>query len=307
MEDCVPKIEFEMREMVKRHFTVDSLIQYAYLFLMDRLKEQLPFGRLTVLHYRMFGGEGAAVYRAAAAVEFLILATDIFDDLQDQDAPKQAWSEAPLPIALHLAAAFLTLSQQAMMDSEFDSSHVQTTMKMMNLQLLQAANGQMMDLMNVVSDEQSYFQSIKQKSAALIVHACMTGVMLTGRGWHPIVAEYAVEVGMAAQIKNDIRDLLRWDEKNDFLQRKKTLLTLYMLEDAVDQHNWIRDYFEGRLNEADVADKRGLLEEAYEKSGAMLYGSVVMRTHYNRFMELLESVPEVAVHKEMLLSILAKE
>ncbi|MGG4143913.1 polyprenyl synthetase family protein [Paenibacillus algorifonticola] len=307
MEDCVPKIEFEMREMVKRHFTVDSLIQYAYLFLMDRLNEQLPFGRLTVLHYRMFGGEGAAVYRAAAAVEFLILATDIFDDLQDQDAPKQAWSQAPLPIALHLAAAFLTLSQQAMMDSEFDSSHVQTTMKMMNLQLLQAANGQMMDLMNAVSDEQSYFQSIKQKSAALIVHACMTGVMLTGRGWHPIVAEYAVEVGMAAQIKNDIRDLLRWDEKNDFLQRKKTLLTLYMLEDAVDQHNWIRDYFEGRLNEADVADKRGLLEEAYEKSGAMLYGSVVMRTHYNRFMELMESVPEVALHKEMLLSILAKE
>lgn len=106
MEDCVPKIEFEMREMVRRHFTVDSLIQYAYLFLMDRLNEQLPFGRLTVLHYRMFGGEGAAVYRAAAAVEFLILATDIFDDLQDQDAPKQAWSEAPLPIALHLAAAF---------------------------------------------------------------------------------------------------------------------------------------------------------------------------------------------------------
>ncbi|KQN96170.1 polyprenyl synthetase family protein [Paenibacillus sp. Leaf72] len=307
MEDCVPKIEFEMREMVKRHFTVDSLIQYAYLFLMDRLNEQLPFGRLTVLHYRMFGGEGAAVYRAAAAVEFLILATDIFDDLQDQDAPKQAWSEAPLPIALHLAAAFLTLSQQAMMDSEFDSSHVQTTMKMMNLQLLQAANGQMMDLMNAVSDEHSYFQSIKQKSAALIVHACMTGVMLTGRGWHPIVAEYAVEVGMAAQIKNDIRDLLRWDEKNDFLQRKKTLLTLYMLEDAVDQHNWIRDYFEGRLNEADVADKRGLFEEAYEKSGAMLYGLVVMRTHYNRFMELMESVPEVAVHKEMLLSILAKE
>ncbi|WP_341279393.1 polyprenyl synthetase family protein [Paenibacillus sp. FSL H8-0537] len=307
MEDCVPKIEFEMREMVRRHFTVDSLIQYAYLFLMDRLNEQLPFGRLTVLHYRMFGGEGAAVYRAAAAVEFLILATDIFDDLQDQDAPKQAWSEAPLPIALHLAAAFLTLSQQAMMDSEFDSSHVQTTMKMMNLQLLQAANGQMMDLMNAVSDEQSYFQSIKQKSAALIVHACMTGVMLTGRGWHPIVAEYAVEVGMAAQIKNDIRDLLRWDEKNDFLQRKKTLLTLYMLEDAVDQHNWIRDYFEGRLNEADVADKRGLLEEAYEKSGAMLYGSVVMRTHYNRFMELMDSVPEVAGHKEMLLSILAKE
>ncbi|WP_338552944.1 polyprenyl synthetase family protein [Paenibacillus sp. KS-LC4] len=307
MEDCVPKIEFEMREMVKRHFTVDSLIQYAYLFLMDRLNEQLPFGRLTVLHYRMFGGEGTAVYRAAAAVEFLILATDILDDLQDQDAPKQAWSEAPLPIALHLAAAFMTLSQQAMMDSEFDSSHVQTTMKMMNLQLLQAANGQMMDLMNVVSDEQSYFQSIKQKSAALIVNACMTGVMLTGRGWHPIVAEYAVEVGMAAQIKNDIRDLLRWDEKNDFLQRKKTLLTMYMLEDAVDQHKWIRDYFEGRLNEADIADKRGLLEEAYEKSGAMLYGSVVMRTHYNRFMELIESVPEVAVHKEMLLSILAKE
>ncbi|MFX3636180.1 MAG: polyprenyl synthetase family protein [Candidatus Pristimantibacillus sp.] len=303
MEDCIPVIKLEMLELVERYFTAEPLLQYAKAFLHEKHTEPMKFGILTVLHYRMFGGEGHAVYRAAAAVEFFILASDILDDLQDGDAPNQLWSRTPLPYAMHIATAFMSISQQAMIDCQIDRLDLLRTMEMMNKQLLKSANGQMIDLVNGITDEQSYMDMVMQKSASLIVQACMTGVMLTGREWHPGVAEYASEVGMAAQIKNDIRDLLRWDDKNDFLQRKKTVLTLYLLEELSEQDRWISDYFEGRIDAAEIADKRELLEQICESTGTMLYGSVRMRIHYNRFKELLDEVPEVLPYKEDIIHI----
>lgn len=303
MEDCIPVIKKEMIELVERYFTAEPLLQYAQSFLDEKHTEPMKFGVLTVLHYRMFGGEGNVVYRAAAAVELFILASDILDDLQDGDAPNQIWSRTPLSFSMHIATAFMSLSQQAMMDCHIDRHALLRTVDMMNKQLLKSANGQMIDLVNGITDEQSYMDMVMQKSASLIVQACMTGVMLTGREWHPSVAEYAAEVGMAAQIKNDIRDLLRWDDKNDFLQRKKTVLTLYLLEELSEQDQWINDYFEGRISAAEIADKRELLEQICESTGTMLYGSVRMRMHFNRFKELLEEVPEVLDYKEEIIRI----
>lgn len=303
VEDCKPIIKQEMRELVERYFTSQSLLQYVLTFMEDKQAEPMRFGLLAVIHYRMFGGTSPFIYRAAAAIELFILASDILDDLQDGDAPQQAWSQAPMPIALHIATALITLSEQAMLEGELDRGIILRTMDMMNKQLLIAANGQMQDLVGEINDEQSYMDMVKQKSAALLVYACMTGVMLTGRDWHSVVAEYALEVGMAAQIKNDIKDLFRWDEKSDFLQRKKTIVTLFLLEELAESDQWIADYYEGRISAAEVADKRELLEQACERTGAGLYGSVRMRMHYNRFMELLDELPEALDYKEDILQI----
>ncbi|GLX66303.1 polyprenyl synthetase family protein [Paenibacillus glycanilyticus] len=303
MEDLVPMIGQEMMRISDKYFTTEPLCGYARNFIREKQAESMRFGLLTVLHYRMFGGSSEQIYQAAAAIELFILASDILDDLQDGDAPHQVWSQVPAAAAMHTAASFLVLSQQAMLELEFGQAALIRVAHMMNGQLLKAANGQMLDLMNAVTDEDSYMFMVQHKSAALIVMACMTGVMLAGKEWHPIVAQYAEEVGMAAQIKNDIRDLVRWDDKNDFLLRKKTLLTLFLLEEIAEQDLWIKDYFEGRQQSEDIAGRQRMLEEAFDRSGAALYGSVRMRMHFNRFQELLDEVPEAASAKEKLLQI----
>lgn len=303
MEELVPMIGQEMLRISDKYFATEPLRGYAHAFIREKQAESLRFGLLTVLHYRMFGGDSGQIYQAAAAVELFILATDILDDLQDGDATHQAWSQVPPAAAMQTAASFMVLSQQAVLELEFDQGLLLRVVRMMNGQLLKAANGQMLDLMNAVTDEDSYLAMVRHKSAALIVFACMAGVMLAGREWHPVVAEYAEEVGMAAQIKNDIKDLLRWDDKNDFISRKKTLLTLFLLEELAEEDQWILDYFEGRLQAKDVADRQHMLEEACDRTGAALYGSVRMRMHFNRFRELLEEVPEAASAKDKLLEI----
>ncbi|SFF29248.1 competence protein ComQ [Paenibacillus catalpae] len=303
MEDIVPMIGQEMQRISDKYFTTEPLRGYAKSFIREKQAESMRFGLLTVLHYRMFGGDSGPICQAAAAVELFILASDILDDLQDGDAPHQAWSQVPPAAAMQTAASLIVLSQQAMLELEFGQAGLLRVVQMMNGQLLKAANGQMLDLMNAVTDEDSYIAMVRHKSAALIVMACMTGVMLAGREWHPIVAEYAEEVGMAAQIKNDIRDLLRWDDKNDFILRKKTLLTLFLLEEIAEGDEWIKDYFEGRLQAEDVAGRQQMLEEACDRTGAALYGSVRMRMHFNRFQELLDEVPEAALAKDKLLQI----
>lgn len=307
MNDCIPLIGQQMRKLVQRWFTAEPLARYAELFIEDKLQESTKFGQLTIIHYRMFGGTEEVVYQAAAAVELLILASDIIDDLQDQDAPAKAWMQVPEPAAIHVASALLMLSQQAMLGCTMDRETRIALAEMMNGQLLQAANGQMIDIMNEITDEQSYFDMIKQKSAALLLFACMTGVMLAGQPWHSTVAEYATEVGIAAQIQNDLRDLLRWDDKSDFLQRKRTLLTLYLIEGEAEEDRWINDYFLGKLSVDDVALNRERFREACERTGAILYGSVMSRMHYNRFEELLDSIQEASPWKSTFLQILNQE
>ncbi|GGG82297.1 polyprenyl synthetase family protein [Paenibacillus radicis (ex Gao et al. 2016)] len=305
MEDFAPLIRQEMKQFAGRYFKDEQLLYYANLFMERKFTEPMKFGPLAVLHYRLFGGTSEAVYRAGASVELFILASDILDDLQDQDAPHQPWSQAPLPIALHLASVFMTLSQQAMTECGLEAVTVLRVIDMMNKQLLVAANGQMADLANLATDEASYLDIVRSKSAALLVLACMTGVMLTGREWHAGVAEYAEQLGIAAQIENDRRDLLRWDEKNDFLQRKKTLLTLFLLEDLGDEDRWVAEYYAGRLGEAEALGMEAEFEQLCERSGTLLYGSAMFSLYFNRFQELLGGIPETSGKIEEIMAIVS--
>ncbi|MCA0756693.1 polyprenyl synthetase family protein [Paenibacillus sp. N4] len=307
MNDWIPLIGQQMREQVSCWFTAEPLARFSERYIEEKLRESVKFGQLTVLHYRMFGGAGHEVYKAAAAVELFILASDILDDLQDRDAPDKPWMQAPDAVSLHVACSLLTLSQQVMLNSTGDDRIRIGLLEMMNRQLLQAANGQMLDLMNDAYDEQEYIDTVKQKSAALLIFACQTGVLLAGHPWNEGVEEYAMEIGIAAQLKNDVRDMLRWDDKSDFLQKKKTLITLFLLESLAEEDLWIKDYYEGRLSKDDIADKQDCFVQACERTGASLYGSVMSRMHYNRFVELLESFQEEGPWKDMFLHILRQE
>lgn len=307
MNDWIPLIGQQMREQASCWFTAEPLARFSERFIEVKLRESVKFGQLTVLHYRMFGGAGNEVYKAAAAVELLILASDILDDLQDRDAPDKPWMQAPAAVSMQVAASLLTLAQQAMLTCTGDDRIRIRLLEMMNKQLLQAANGQMLDLMNQADDEQEYLEMVKRKSGALLILACQTGVLLAGHRWHDGVEEYAMEIGIAAQLKNDVRDILRWDDKSDFLQKKKTLITLFLMESLAEEDLWIKDYYEGRLSKDDIADKRDCFIQACERTGASLYGSVMSRMYYNRFVELLESFQEEGPWKDMFLHILKQE
>lgn len=302
MEGFFEKIREELTQSVRQHFIVHHLHEQAKLFLDEKLKESLLFGKMTVLHYRMFGGEGDRIYQAAAAVEMMILGLDIIDDLQDQDNIGMAWSKVSPAIALNIAIGFLTMSQHTLLSSPFPQEHKLLAAQRMNAQILTAINGQTIDLLNDVNTEEDYIQMISQKSAALLVAACMTGTVLASGQEVEQVAEYALELGIAAQMKNDIRDLLNWEHKNDFLNRKRTLPTLFLLQSLTEEDFWVADYFEGRLQYEDVQDRKHELEQLVERSGASLYSSVKMRVHYYQYLERIDAMSLDPIWKEQMLA-----
>lgn len=298
------RIGSRMREIVQAWFTAEPLSRHSLLFIEDKLKEKMMFGELTNIHYQMFGGEKADIEGASAAIELFILASDILDDLEDEDAPSKPWMNIPRALSLHIATSLLTLSQQALLDSAPTADIRGELAMMMNRQLLKSANGQMLDLMNDIQDEDAYIDMVKLKSASLLVLACMSGVMLAGRSWHQGVADYAIELGISAQLRNDARDLLRWDDKSDFLNRKRTLFTMFLLEGPDEQCGWIKDYYAGRSAISDVSGNKALFLQTCEQSGANLYGSVISRLHYNRFEEIFLETEADKTWKDRLLRLL---
>jgi len=286
------QISSYMLKLAEQWFTTSSLLQNARAYIMEKEKENFFFGQLVLCHYYMFEGQGPKerILTAAAAIELAVLATDILDDLQDQDAPHKIWMKSPEPAAMQIAVSLLTLSQQGLLESAEEPLVQAELALLMNKQLLQAANGQMSDILNESMDEDAYLEMIKAKSASLLVLACMSGVLLAGKPWNDKVAQYASDLGMAAQLRNDLRDLLRWDDKSDFLQRKRSLLTMYILEDEQEELQWIRDYYNDKLTVSDIADKREQFEEICHQSGAVLYGSVISRKYYESFMDAAAEV-----------------
>ncbi|AOZ93432.1 polyprenyl synthetase family protein [Paenibacillus crassostreae] len=305
MDGFMDKMEKELQSSFQTYFIEPYLYEQALACIVDKHQESMLFGKMTVLHYRMFGGEGDDIYRAAAAVELMILGLDMIDDLQDQDNKGMVWNQLDPAITLNIAIGMLTLSQQMLLTSPFPLEWKHEATQIMCQQTLTAINGQTTDILNAIDNEDDYIHMVEQKSAALLVSACMVGTMLaTGESeLIQLVRSYAEELGIAAQIKNDIRDLVNWENKNDFLNRKKTLPTLFLLQSLSDEDRWVREYFEGRLQLEDVIHRQEDVEMIIEKSGTLLYTSVRMRTHYYKYLDLIDKLNMEPYWKEQMLAL----
>ncbi|NUU59123.1 polyprenyl synthetase family protein [Paenibacillus agri] len=302
MESFMQNIKQELKDTLRAYFIVPHLYEQGMACVEEKLRESMLFSRMTVLHYRAFWGTGNEIYRPAAAIELMILSLDIIDDLQDKDNKAMLWNQLSPEIALNIALGLLTLSQQMLMTSDFAPDRLVAAVRLMNEQVLSAINGQTTDLLNDISSEEDYIQMVKQKSAGLLVTACLIGTLLATGEYNSEVREYAEQLGIAAQIKNDIHDLVDWENKSDFWNRKKTLPTLYLIHSLTEEQKWISDYFEERLSLEEVVHRREEIQRIIEQSGTILYTSVRMRTHYYNYLDLVESMVISANWKKQILA-----
>ena len=144
--------------------------------------------------------------------------------------------------------------------------------------------------MDLIESEEDYIQMVREKSGSLMATACLVGTALATQKYHDSVNKYAEHIGIIAQIKNDINDISRWDEKNDLINKKKTLLTLYLLQNKQPQYQFARDYFSGKLMEGELIKDKVEIQELIEKSGALEYARVIIRLNQLQVLELIDSM-----------------
>ena len=290
-----------MLQLVNGYFPVKELKDYMSEFITFKMKGHFPFGQLVILHYQMFNGQSKEIFKAAAAVELMILSLDIFDDLQDQDNSSVPWYKINQAIAMNIATGFLVLSTKALEQTIFERNGKITAADYLNTRVLKAINGQHTDLIGRIESEEDYIQMVREKSGALMASACLVGTALASEKHHDSVKKYAEHIGIIAQIKNDIHDICRWDEKNDLINKKKTLLTLYLLKNQLPQYQFARDYFSGKLTKEELVKTKVEIQELIEKSGAIEYARVILRLNQLRAIESIDRIGIVQEWKEKLL------
>jgi competence protein ComQ len=230
---------------------------------------------------------------AALAMELLALAGDILDDLADNDNNTVPWRRMAPALALHAGACFLTLSFQALAQIS-DPRQVKDLTSLFSATGSRACDGQIREIYlqeQASVTQEEYLKTIGKKSASLASCACEAGAIAGGASSENrvLMSRYGYNIGMVAQIHNDLRDIFHANTKSDFEQRKKSLPVLYLQNVLQGEPDW---------------DKDELLQILTD-TGAVNYCIFISEIYISEAFQALDQVSVPTIGKKELMSIVA--
>ncbi|WP_409344682.1 polyprenyl synthetase family protein [Paenibacillus sp. MBLB4367] len=295
------QVRAEVYAVIDSYFKPGDLREWMKRFAADKAEERSVWSDLTLLVHRMLGGNSPHLYRIAALTEMIALAADIADDLQDKDNKEKSWMLCPPEYAWNAVLAFLVggLAELGrLMPQENETGMPFADVCRM---VAESIGGQHNDVNGSVASEQDYIQMVTDKAGALVRFACYMGYASTGSTGRETAVrmdEAACCIGIASQIRNDARDVVRFDDKSDVRRKKKTLPVFFLLEHCREELPSIAGYYEGRLSEeAFLADAESVAHSIKE-SGCIEYAHVIQSLYTQRAQTLLDELPALSPWKE---------
>lgn len=184
--------------------------------------------------------------RCAAASELLHNATLFHDDVADSSSERRG---APTVMAILGGPASVLLGDywlvKAMDNILASSAHGNEVIRIFSKTLSSLAEGEMLQLQKASSgdtEEEDYFRIIYSKTASLFESTCVSAAISVNapEAWVEAVRNYAVSLGIAFQIKDDIFDYTGGKKIGkpvgiDLEEQKITLPLLGALESASDE------------------------------------------------------------------------
>lgn len=273
-------IQSTMNEIIDKELLIDQ--DFKKLIISFVKQECFNFGELCLLHFLDQGGRfGETIIKAAAAIELIIVASNIIDDLQDQDQPNR-WGDHPA-LTLNSAIAILTLGNKTL--RSLDSEFTHTAMSTIEYYSLSSINGQHLDLLNQASDQSTYLEMIELKSASLCIMSCAVGSILATGEVSKEVLQYAKNLGIIQQIKNDLQSLHNWNHSNDLLNRKYSLPVIYLMNTNHKLVCTLKQYYQGDNVELNLSE----LKDFIQFSGAYQYTIAIKNVYKHKTLILIEN------------------
>ncbi len=282
-----------MDEMIERYIQVDSLKELLKQSIQDKQAERTTWADLTQSCHRMFRGNSEHLDQLCALTEIIILALDIMDDLQDQDNHTKVWMSWTQSASMNV---FLALLMTAFVDLEHtlrSTGRSEVRQGEICDYILRAIHGQHMDTENEIQTEEDYVTSVVLKSGSLIRLAFYMGYASAGledAETKQKMDQLADYVGIMAQLGNDLRDVLRYDIKNDLLNCKKTLPILYLLQYSEQDFPLLKRYYEGECSKDEFLANKVACLQYIENSGCIEYTKVIQALYYQKADEILNSI-----------------
>jgi competence protein ComQ len=297
-----PRIVEDMQRIVDKYVAERDLNELLKAFIQDKAAEGSQWSNITRYTHYMLGGDSPNIDLAAAMTEIVLLSFDIIDDLQDEDNKGKPWMVSSPAYTLNgiLAFLFAFMTEMSTLQESNERSNPQLMAKL-GVLLLQSINGQQIDLNDSITTERDYLTMIEKKSGSLLRFACSMGYLLIrdlDERTMDTMDQLANYIGMISQLDNDIRDVLRFDVKNDLLQKKRTLPILFLLMEKDDNFPYIQQYYSGQLTyDQFVARKRECIRYI-EDSGSIEYCRIIQSLHTDQANHLFDSLPGIAPWKE---------
>ncbi|MBX8945188.1 MULTISPECIES: polyprenyl synthetase family protein [Lysinibacillus] len=287
-------------------FFNQQLQDTAIKYIQFKFKQPLSFSKLTEIHYNIFRNvhNKSELTEIQTIVELILLSADILDDIQDNDALCNPWSNKPLSYNLNILLGYLFIALQRIHYINCSSD----VKKFFNIfiypLMLDAINGQHTDLINDTITEQEYFDMTALKSGSLILLANLLGAGNVCPSTFEKIKEYSYYLGVIAQIRNDVNDLSYSIHKNDIKDKKKTLPILYYLHIQDPKFSSIKEYYNNNKSFEELLDSE--LQElllCIMNGGAITYCHVVEQIYLKKFKDCISSLDISNKHKNLLLNI----
>lgn len=262
-----------------------------------------PWPLLPLVVSEAISGHHEQALPAAAALQLLMTAGDIFDDVEDADSSESISARYGSAIAINVANTLITTAEAAITRLKVKGVADHTIVRIMdvaNSYCTTACAGQHLDL-SLASrtdvSEDLYVRVIGMKSASQVECACHVGALLATANQELIdtFTIFGHNLGMAAQITNDIQGITNG---SDIVKQKITLPVIYALSQAEGEaRKKLEDTF-GKQHEkmADPKQIKGLLFS----SGAIHFATVKMELYKQQAMDTLLKAEEAGANIEHL-------
>jgi geranylgeranyl pyrophosphate synthase len=266
-----------------------------------------PWPLLPLVVCEAISGHYEYALPAAATLQLLMAAGDVFDDIEDADSSKSLSARYGSAVATNVATALLILAEKAitrLKESSIEDHSIVRVMDAINSFYTIACIGQHLDLsltskMDVSED--IYVRVTGMKSASQVECACHIGALLA-KANQELIGTFALfghNLGMAAQITNDIQGITNG---SDILKHKITLPVIYALTQAEGE---TRNKLESTFGQqsAIVPDPTQIKDLLFS-SGAIHYATIKMEFYKQLALENLSEVERYGARVERLKSFL---
>jgi geranylgeranyl pyrophosphate synthase len=262
-----------------------------------------PWPLLPLLVCEAICGKFERALPAAAALQLLMAAGDVFDDIEDADSTESIsylWGPA---VATNIATTLLILAERAIPRLELrevDDRCVVSVMKAINSYYSTACAGQHLDLTltpEQALSEEVYFTIADMKSASSVECACHAGAILADRGPFFIdkFSTFGHNLGMAAQIANDIMGVLR---KSDILKRKATLPVIFAItQSGGSDRDQLRRVFSQPYS---AGPDPAAIKDLLFRTGAIQYSTIKMEFYKKQALDNLSEAGAAGARVERL-------
>lgn len=262
-----------------------------------------PWPLIPLIVCDAISGHFEHILPAAAGLQFLLAAGDVFDDIEDADSSESLSAKCGPSVATNVATILLILAEKAILrlkERSVEDYIILRVMDVVNSYYVTVCTGQHLDLSlfsEGVIPEDEYLRVVSMKSASQIECACHIGALLAAVNQELIdsFTKFGYNLGMAAQIANDIQGITRG---SDIVKPKITLPVIYALAQTDGK---TRDQLENIfVKQSEAVTDPAQIKDLLLHIGAIHYATVKLEFYKQHALDILSQIESAGPSVERL-------